>query len=67
MDIGVKSDIMSDNIIGILGQRLVRKLRPNGKAPREAADIKKTLLDLEPATSLQLHDAVGCDKCEGIG
>ena len=39
MDIGVKSDIMSGNIIGILGQRLVRKLRPNCKAPREAADI----------------------------
>ena len=67
LDIGVKSDIMSGNIIGIIGQRLVRKLCPHCKAPHEASDIEKTLLGIESAASLQLYDAIGCEHCEDIG
>jgi general secretion pathway protein E len=67
IDIGVKSDIMSGNIIGIIGQRLVRKLCPHCKTAHEASDIEKMLLGIEPSASLQLHDTSGCDKCEDIG
>ncbi len=67
LDIGVKPDIMSGNIIGIIGQRLVRKLCKHCKTSRPAADIEKQLLGLEADAQLDVYDASGCDHCDGIG
>ena len=67
LDIGVKADIMSGNIIGILGQRLVRKLCPHCKTSHTASDIEKQLLGIEQSKALEVYDAQGCDKCEHIG
>ena len=67
IDIGVKAEIMSGNIIGIIGQRLVRKLCPHCRSPREAVDVEKKLLGVKPADALQIFDATGCNKCDGIG
>ncbi|MCW8933479.1 MAG: GspE/PulE family protein [Gammaproteobacteria bacterium] len=67
IDIGVKAEIMSGNIIGIMGQRLVRKLCPHCKTSHTAADVEKTLLGIDTSESLEIFDANGCDKCEQIG
>lgn len=67
IDIGVKSDIMSGNIIGILGQRLVRKLCKHCKTTHVASDIEKKLLGIDESTSLEIYDANGCEKCDHIG
>jgi len=67
MDIGVKADIMSGNIIGIIGQRLVRKLCPHCKTTHSASSIEKKLLGLDESKPLELHDANGCDRCDDIG
>ena len=66
-DIGVKADIMSGNIIGILGQRLVRKLCKKCKTSHTASDIEKQLLDIDLSENLEIYDANGCDKCDNIG
>ena len=63
LDIGVLPDIMSGNIIGVIGQRLVRKLCPFCKTSRPAEDIEKQLLNQDKNTELTLFDAVGCPKC----
>ena len=63
LDIGVLPDIMSGNIIGIIGQRLVRKLCPFCKTARSAEPIEKKLLKQDEHTELTIHDAVGCEKC----
>ncbi len=67
IDIGVKSDIMSGNIIGILGQRLVRKLCKHCKTTHVASDIEKKLLGIDESNSLEIYDANGCEKCDHIG
>ena len=67
IDIGIKPDIMAGNIIGIVGQRLVRKLCTHCKTKREASDIEKQLLGADPELLLELYDAEGCDHCEGSG
>lgn len=67
IDIGVKAEIMSGNIIGIIGQRLVRQLCPHCKTPHSADDIEKTLLGVDISKSLEIFSASGCDKCSNIG
>ncbi len=67
IDIGVKPEIMAGNIIGIMGQRLVRQLCPHCKTPHNAVDVEKTLLGINTSESLEIFDANGCDKCGGIG
>ena len=64
-DIGVKPDIMSGNIIGIIGQRLVRTLCPHCKTPRPAEEYEQIILGVDEAVTL--YDPVGCKHCNGIG
>ena len=65
VDIGVKPDIMSGNIIGIIGQRLLRTLCPACKKTREADEFEKIILGVK--ASVKICDPVGCDKCSGTG
>ncbi len=67
IDIGVKAEIMSGNIIGIIGQRLVRKLCPHCKSSHLASDIEKTLLGINKEKTLAIFYAEGCNKCSNIG
>jgi len=68
LDIGVLPDIMSGNIIGIIAQRLVRKLCPHCREAHLADDIEHQLLGLgEDAPPQTLYRAVGCDRCAHQG
>ena len=64
-DIGIKPHIMSGNIIGIIGQRLVRTLCEECKRPREAEDFEKIILGVDE--SAILFDPAGCAKCNDSG
>ncbi|MCL2254372.1 MAG: GspE/PulE family protein, partial [Lachnospiraceae bacterium] len=44
MDMGVESYLISDSVVGIIAQRLIRKLCPSCKVPRQATDDEKRLL-----------------------
>ena len=66
-DIGVKTDIMNGNIIGILGQRLVRRLCPDCRQQRKAEDIEKKLMAIDSEAELSIYDAKGCSHCEDTG
>lgn len=46
IDMGVRPDIMAGNIIGILAQRLVRKLKPGCMEPYEPSEIERRILGL---------------------
>lgn len=46
LDMGVESYLISDSVVGIIAQRLVRKLCRSCKIPREATDDEKRLLGL---------------------
>ncbi len=68
LDIGVLPDIMAGNIIGVVAQRLVRRLCPHCKKPYSAESHEMRLLglasDVPPPT---LYRASGCEHCEYQG
>ncbi|HWW72341.1 MAG TPA: ATPase, T2SS/T4P/T4SS family [Duganella sp.] len=68
LDIGVVPDIMAGNIIGIIAQRLVRKLCTACREPHLADDVERRLLGLPETSGPQtLYRAVGCDHCAHQG
>lgn len=75
LDMGVEDYLLASTLVGVLAQRLVRRLCPSCKAPSEAGSayvnrllgIAKPALVKSPATEAQLFKAVGCSKCRGTG
>lgn len=67
IDIGVKADILAGNIIGILGQRLVRKLCLQCKKKRVVNELETQLFTDEQVALNQVYDPVGCSKCDNTG
>ncbi|HEY8100796.1 MAG TPA: ATPase, T2SS/T4P/T4SS family [Burkholderiaceae bacterium] len=68
LDIGILPDIMAGNIIGIVAQRLIRRLCDHCKEPFEADEVERRLLGLDhdhpPVT---IYRAKGCDHCAHQG
>ncbi|MCC7413894.1 MAG: Flp pilus assembly complex ATPase component TadA [Gammaproteobacteria bacterium] len=68
LDIGIRPDIMSGNIIGVMAQRLVRMLCPQCKRPYEPSDIERRLLGLKTSGMRQvIYRAKGCLACDHQG
>ena len=68
LDIGILPDIMAGNIIGIIAQRLVRKLCPHCKETVVADDVERRLLGLQPdEPPASICHAVGCERCAHQG
>lgn len=69
LDIGVQPDMMSGNIIGIIAQRLVRRLCQTCRQPRIATSEELKLLDRDTAapTNLTIYHPQGCPACEHQG
>ncbi|WP_321326521.1 GspE/PulE family protein [Thiomicrorhabdus sp.] len=67
LDIGVSRSIMSGNLIGIVAQRLARKLCKHCKERYEPEEFEKQLLSISDGDGSQLYKAKGCDKCNGVG
>lgn len=62
-DIGVKPEIMAGNIIGIIGQRLLRTLCKHCKRAKPADEFEQLVLGVNSAVTL--YDPVGCERCRG--
>ena len=68
LDIGVLPDIMAGNIIGIVAQRLVRKLCPECKYAYYAGELELKLLGVDTtAKEVVLYQPAGCKACEQQG
>lgn len=67
LDIGVSRSIMSGNIIGIIAQRLARKLCVYCKEPYEPEEFEKQLLSIPESENMTLYRASGCDQCNNLG
>ena len=68
-DIGIMADIMAGNIIGIVAQRLVRKLCPHCREAFTADELERRLLGLpiEDQQPRTIYRAVGCERCAHQG
>ncbi|MCF6282433.1 MAG: GspE/PulE family protein [Candidatus Polarisedimenticolaceae bacterium] len=68
LDIGIKPDIMAGNIIGVVAQRLIRRLCPDCKQAVEAAELERTLMGIEAEEPpVTIYHAQGCGKCNNQG
>lgn len=68
LDIGILPDIMAGNIIGIVAQRLVRRLCPHCKDTVIADDVERRLLGLAADEApVSICRAVGCERCAHQG
>jgi len=68
LDIGILPDIMAGNIIGVVAQRLVRRLCVHCKEPFVADEVERRLLGLSDAhPDVTIHRAGSCAKCSHQG
>ncbi|BAN34418.1 general secretion pathway protein E [Sulfuricella denitrificans skB26] len=68
LDIGVLPDIIAGNIIGIVAQRLMRKLCPHCKQPYQPEVMEGRLLGLEKEKlNITIYQATGCEHCNYQG
>jgi type IV pilus assembly protein PilB len=68
LDIGMRPDAMAGNIIGIVAQRLIRRLCPHCKQPFQTDALEQRLLGLaEDGESVMIYRATGCEQCNHQG
>ncbi|HEY5900810.1 MAG TPA: GspE/PulE family protein, partial [Burkholderiales bacterium] len=67
LDIGIVPDILAGNIIGILGQRLVRKLCRTCRQSYDPDVRERRLLGITPTEPAAIFRAVGCEQCDYQG
>lgn len=67
-DMGIEPFLLASSIVGLLAQRLVRKLCPHCKAHHNLLNAEKTLMQLKIDDDLsQICQPQGCDKCHQTG
>jgi type IV pilus assembly protein PilB len=65
IDMGVAAYMVATSLIGIVAQRLVKKVCDNCKTPRTTTAEEMRLMNItEPVT---VFDAVGCSSCNNTG
>jgi len=67
LDIGIVPDILAGNIIGVIAQRLVRRLCKHCKQAYQASSGECGMLAARPDRPPTLYRAVGCDQCDYQG
>lgn len=67
MNIGVPPYLMSGAMIGVIAQRLARKLCGNCKKEMPLDEAEKRLLGPKYTHLNSIHKAVGCEKCNQSG
>jgi Type II secretory pathway, ATPase PulE/Tfp pilus assembly pathway, ATPase PilB len=67
IDMGVEPYMVSAAMLGVIAQRLVRKLCPHCREAYPASDDELELLGLEKGTPLTLYRAKGCNFCSHRG
>lgn len=67
IDMGVESFLLADSIVGVIAQRLVRRLCTACRRPRPATEEEKLLLDVPADQDCTVYDHGGCPLCSETG
>lgn len=66
-DMGIARYLISDAIIGVIAQRLVRKLCPHCRKKRLATDEEKRILKRSAAEQTEIYEPGRCRLCSNTG
>ncbi|MCM1103587.1 MAG: Flp pilus assembly complex ATPase component TadA [Clostridium sp.] len=67
IDMGIEPYLIADSVVGIIAQRLVRRLCPECKKPHEATGEEKEQLGVSVEEPLTIYEPCGCPKCDQTG
>lgn len=67
LDMGVDSYLIADSVVGIIAQRLVRRLCPNCKKMRPAEEYELEFMGKDVNTPTNVWEPCGCPSCNGTG
>ena len=67
IDMGVESFLLADSVVGVIAQRLVRRLCTACRKPKKAADFEKDILGLPHEQDVTIYEPCGCDLCGDTG
>ena len=67
LDMGVESYLIADSVVGVIAQRLVRKLCQHCKKGRDATDEEKRILGIPVYKPFTIYDPAGCPMCSDTG
>lgn len=66
-DMGIESYLIADSVIGVIAQRLVRRLCPDCKEPVEATTEEKEFMGIPEDKPVTIYKPCGCAKCDNSG
>ena len=66
-DMGVEPFLLSSSLLGVLAQRLVRKLCTKCKRPHSPNETERKLLGINGDEGITIYEAVGCEQCNQRG
>lgn len=67
INMGVEGYLLADSIIGVIAQRLVRRLCPECKRAKQPTEAERKALDLDDLDEATIFEPVGCSKCAETG
>ncbi|BCZ45237.1 hypothetical protein psyc5s11_13040 [Clostridium gelidum] len=67
VDMGIKPYLVATSVVGIIAQRLVRKICNNCKEPYDATEYEKEILGADKDKQLNLYKGNGCGYCNHTG
>ena len=67
IDMGVESYLLADSVVGVIAQRLVRRLCPHCREKIQATAEQKIILGKNPEDDVTIYKANGCQLCGGAG
>ena len=66
-DMGVERYLIADSVVGVIAQRLVRKLCSHCKKMRPATSEEKRVLRMNTQEDVNVYEPCGCDFCNHTG
>ncbi|MDF2588248.1 MAG: Type secretion system protein GspE [Anaerocolumna sp.] len=67
VDMGIEPYLIADATVGVIAQRLIRKLCNDCKKPKLASDLEKELLNIDKHEQVTIYEPCGCQLCNDTG
>ena len=66
-DMGVEPYLIADSVVGVIAQRLVRRLCPNCKKQHIVTEEEAEILGVKAEEQVQIYEPCGCPQCDNMG